>query len=123
MFGDIERQKLWYDFTQNKVMELLEPLRISLAELYVKVEQRIQNGDQLRFFDYIYPSISQRLAKLENEKNTDSRKFKLKDYVVAYYGHYTRAGQITEINDKGLINIDDGKLYFHPNQLRYQGEK
>jgi len=67
MFGDIERQQLWYEYVQAKVMNLLDPLRVSIATLQHQIEDRMGKSDQLKFFDYIYPSISQRLCKLENE--------------------------------------------------------
>ncbi len=67
MFGDIEKQQLWYEYVQAKVMNLLDPLRVSIATLQHQIEDRMGKSDQLKFFDYIYPSISQRLCKLENE--------------------------------------------------------
>lgn len=76
-------------------------------------------------FESIFPDILRRITDLENKikksKSTIAQ-FKIGEYVVAFYSKYKRIGQITGIDEKGLITIDKGKLKFHPHQCKYQGD-
>lgn len=58
-------QECWYEIGLKSVQAQLTPLHYAINELREQISRVSASGDQLKFFDYIYPSMSQRLNNLE----------------------------------------------------------
>lgn len=61
-----EWQEGWYEIGQHLVHNMIHSLSFAINELRIEISQKTASGDQLKFFDYIYPSISKRLTELED---------------------------------------------------------
>jgi len=61
-----EWQECWYEIGLKSVQSQLSPIQFAINELRQEISKLSASGDQLKFFDYIYPSLSQRLGNLEN---------------------------------------------------------
>lgn len=62
-------QEGWYEIgqklTNNMICALSNSISNAIDELKLEIKNKSGSADQLKFFDYIYPSISQRLTSLE----------------------------------------------------------
>lgn len=66
-------QECWYEIGLKSVSNMLNPLMYNINELRDQIGKISASGDQLKFFDYIYPSMSKRLSDLEDECKRLSR--------------------------------------------------
>lgn len=60
-------QEGWYEMGQKLVLSMLQPISYAINGLQIEINNKTGSADQLKFFDYIYPSISQRLGELEKQ--------------------------------------------------------
>jgi hypothetical protein len=72
-----EWQECWYEIGLKSVQSQLSPIQFAINELRQEISKLSASGDQLKFFDYIYPSMSQRLGSLEGK--FDSLEIALKE--------------------------------------------
>ncbi len=82
-----EWQECWYEIGLKSVQSQISPLNFAISELRIEISRISASGDQLKFFDYIYPSMSQRLGNLENSfSKLELALTNINDFMKSHFG-------------------------------------
>ena len=113
-------QEGWYEIGLKQVQSLMSSLSHAINDLRLEMSTKTGSADQLKFFDYIYPDISQRLSKLEGSMSKVTSQcekiLKVNDLIIVYDRKRKLVGKIVKISSNGMIATDKSKEKFHPNQ-------